>query len=230
MNVVIFYFILVFMIWINKIILNLCKTIIILYKTIIILYLMYCDSCKINKNTAVYDLYMEEISIINKLNISEEVIYNCIMPYLYHFNGHIIQYKLYSNIERYNICTTCFQSGIFKFLELDQRLPYNCKSLYLFNKVGIYIDQILFKNTGMRKYSNLRYSYQIREDRYKEKRDSDYMNKLKTYFKKYNFPDVYIIQKYRQTTPLYKNGFFHIAKLQMNNEEDSTLKFNSIYY
>lgn len=121
---------------------------------------MECDNC--NSNIVEKSLYLINDFISNNLlNISFKFQLNNnlwinIFKYLINFNGHKVIYTKKSRIKPYhmdydsdgeyywqeskNICTVCFQNGIFKSLQDQKRLPFTRRDIYYF------IDQIFENN------------------------------------------------------------------------------------
>lgn len=146
-----------------------------------------CHNCQKDCEEFSKEFYKEELGNIYNIIIGTSRVKNTILNYLYHINGHVIDYKLKYRDEIYNytitVCTKCFQYGIYLSLNNQKRLP--------FLRIDI--------NYFTRDYTKSIINNCIIND-----------SIIKKNFNNYIFPSKYVCDYYRNPHPKLINNFFVI--------------------
>lgn len=148
-----------------------------------------CYNCHKDHYQCSINFYKDEIDTIGNILSNKDIYLKTItykiVEYIYNTHGHYIDYTQKSRGEVYtyciNVCTKCFQSGIYLSLKKQNRLPF------LRNDICYFISE---NNPAPLSPNEL----------------NDLDNKIKKKFKKYIFPSRYSCTYYRQPQPEFINN------------------------
>ena len=101
-----------------------------------------CDKCQLDNHKSSETFYKDEIDVINTILHHREIYINDItlniLGYIYNTAGHTITYSVKQKGGECwypsNICTKCFQYGIYTSLQNQNRLPFLRNDIYYFLK------------------------------------------------------------------------------------------------